>query len=88
VVEVEVDDPPHAVSSRTSELSPVAIVHPLLRITSLLTGTPVSVVPWVLPGTQPENVTSLALSLITCHLPSRPWPFVLNGPAPLNRYRG
>jgi hypothetical protein len=35
VVEVELDDPPHAVSSRTSELSPVATVHPLLRITSL-----------------------------------------------------
>ena len=36
VVEVvELDDPPHAVSSSTSELSPVATVHPLLRITSL-----------------------------------------------------
>ena len=36
VVEVvELDDPPHAVSSSTSELSPVATVHPLLRITCL-----------------------------------------------------
>jgi hypothetical protein len=33
VVEVEVDDPPHAVSSSTSEPSPAATVHPLLRIT-------------------------------------------------------
>jgi hypothetical protein len=42
VVEVELDDPPHAVSSSTSELSPAATVHPLLRITSLsLPGTPV-----------------------------------------------
>jgi hypothetical protein len=38
-VVLEFDDPPHAVSSSTSELSPVATVHPLLRITfSLLTG--------------------------------------------------
>ena len=37
VVEVvlELDDPPHAVSSSTSEASPVATVHPLLRMTSL-----------------------------------------------------
>jgi hypothetical protein len=35
VVEVELDDPPHAASSNTSEPSPVATVHPLLRITSL-----------------------------------------------------
>ncbi len=35
VVEVELDDPPHAVSSSTNELSPVATVHPLLRMTSL-----------------------------------------------------
>jgi hypothetical protein len=37
VVEVvlELDDPPHAVSSSTSEPSPVATVHQLLRITSL-----------------------------------------------------
>jgi hypothetical protein len=34
-VEVEPDDPPHAVSSSTSEPSPVATVHPLLRITFL-----------------------------------------------------
>jgi hypothetical protein len=34
-VEVELDDPPHAVSSSSSEPSPVATVHPLLRITSL-----------------------------------------------------
>jgi hypothetical protein len=34
VVEVELDDPPHAVSSSSSEPSPVATVHPLLRITS------------------------------------------------------
>ena len=33
VVEVvELDDPPHAVSSSTSEPSPAATVHPLLRI--------------------------------------------------------
>jgi len=32
-VEVELDDPPHAVSSSTSEPSPAATVHPLLRIT-------------------------------------------------------
>jgi hypothetical protein len=41
VVVLELDDPPHAVSSSTSEPSPVATVHPLLRITSLLTGDPV-----------------------------------------------
>ena len=37
VVEVvlELDDPPHAVSSSTSEPSPVATVQPLLRMTSL-----------------------------------------------------
>jgi hypothetical protein len=35
VVELELDDPPHAVSSSSSEPSPVATVHPLLRITSL-----------------------------------------------------
>ena len=35
VVVVELDDPPHAVSSSTSEPSPVATVHPLLRITCL-----------------------------------------------------
>jgi hypothetical protein len=36
VVEVvELDDPPHAVSSSTSEPSPVATVQPLLRITCL-----------------------------------------------------
>jgi hypothetical protein len=36
VVEVvELDDPPHAVSSSASELSPAATVHPLLRITCL-----------------------------------------------------
>jgi hypothetical protein len=29
---LELDDPPHAVSSSTSEPSPVATVHPLLRI--------------------------------------------------------
>ena len=34
-VEVEPDDPPHAASSRTNELIPVAAAHPLLRITSL-----------------------------------------------------
>ena len=34
VVEVELDDPPHAVSSSSSEPSPVAAVHPLLRIAS------------------------------------------------------
>jgi hypothetical protein len=32
VVELELDDPPHAVSSSTSEPSPAATVHPLLRI--------------------------------------------------------
>jgi hypothetical protein len=37
VVEIvlELDDPPHAVSSSTSEPSQVATVHPLLRITPL-----------------------------------------------------
>ena len=35
VVEVELDDPPHAVISSSSEPSPVTTVHPLLRITSL-----------------------------------------------------
>src|ERR1700728_1491015 len=35
VAEGELDDPPHAVSSSTSEPSPVATVHPLLRITCL-----------------------------------------------------
>jgi len=32
VVELELDDTPHAVSSSTSEPSPAATVHPLLRI--------------------------------------------------------
>jgi hypothetical protein len=87
VVEVELDDPPHAVSSSTSEPSPVATVHPLLRITCLSLQNPV-------PGsfgwarTQPVDVTSLAVSLITCHLPSRPLPLVLSGAAPLNVYKG
>ena len=41
VVDVEFDDPPHAVSSSSSEPSPAATVHPPLRITSLsLTGPP------------------------------------------------
>jgi hypothetical protein len=31
----EPDDPPHAASSSTSDPSPVAAAHPLLRITSL-----------------------------------------------------
>src|ERR1700733_13329318 len=36
VVEVvALDDPPHAVSSSASELSPAVTVHPLLRITCL-----------------------------------------------------
>ena len=34
-VAVELDDPPHAASSRTNEAIPVAAAHPLLRITSL-----------------------------------------------------
>jgi hypothetical protein len=34
-VVVELDDPPHAVSSSSSEPSPAATVHPLLRITSV-----------------------------------------------------
>jgi hypothetical protein len=85
VVEVELDDPPHAVSSSTSEPSPVATVHPLLRIASLsLPEDPVSRIPWGLPGTQPADVTSLAESLTTCHLPPMPLPFVLNAPAPLS----
>ena len=33
-VEVELDDPPHAVSSSSSEPSPAATIHPPLRITS------------------------------------------------------
>jgi len=33
--EFELDDPPHAASSRTIEAIPVAAAHPLLRITSL-----------------------------------------------------
>jgi hypothetical protein len=33
--EVDTDDPPHAASSRTSDPIPVAVAHPLLRITSL-----------------------------------------------------
>jgi hypothetical protein len=52
VVEVvELDDPPHAVSSSASELSPVATVHPLLRITCLsLQGDPGSGSRGVMPG--------------------------------------
>ena len=38
--ELELDDPPHAVSSSTSEPSPVATVHPLLRICLSLTAGP------------------------------------------------
>jgi hypothetical protein len=37
-VELEPDDPPHAVSSSTSEPSPAATAHLLLRITSLPAG--------------------------------------------------
>jgi hypothetical protein len=33
--EFELDDPPHAASSRTNDAIPVAAAHPLLRITSL-----------------------------------------------------
>jgi hypothetical protein len=40
VLELELDDPPHAVSSSTSEPSPVATVHPLLRISISLTAGP------------------------------------------------
>jgi hypothetical protein len=40
VLELELDDPPHAVSSSTSEPSPVATVHPLLRICISLTAGP------------------------------------------------
>jgi hypothetical protein len=39
-VVLELDDPPHAATSRTSELIPVATAHRLLRITSLLAGRP------------------------------------------------
>jgi len=35
VAPVGLDDPPHAASSSTSDPSPVAAAHPLLRITSL-----------------------------------------------------
>jgi hypothetical protein len=52
VVEVGFDDPPHAVSSSTSEPSPVATVHPLLRITSLS-----------LPGTRCPGPLGFCLAL-------------------------
>ena len=90
VVEVvlELDDPPHAVSSSTSELSPVATLHPLLRITCLsLQRDPGSGSHGVCRG-QPADVMALPGSLITCHLPSAPLPLVLSGLAPLNVYRG
>ncbi len=35
VAEVEPDDPPHAASSSTSDTTPVAAAHPLLRIPTL-----------------------------------------------------
>jgi hypothetical protein len=35
VLDVELDDPPHAVSSRASEPIPAAAANPLLRITTL-----------------------------------------------------
>jgi len=90
-VELELDDPPHAVSSSSTEPSPVAAAHPLLRIRSLslLPGDPVS------PGHHTvclaphvPYVMSFLESLITCHLPSMPLPFVLSAPAPLSVYRG
>jgi|SRR5580700_886178 hypothetical protein len=89
VVEVvELDDPPHAVSSSTSELSPVATVHPLLRITCLSFRRTRGPDPVGYAGSQPANVMALFGSLITCHLPSTPLPLVLSGLAPLNVYRG
>ncbi len=89
-VELELDDPPHAASSSSTEPSPVATAHPLLRIASLsLPDGPVSpghytvcLVPHV------PYVTSFLESLITCHLPSMPLPFVLSAPAPLSVYSG
>jgi hypothetical protein len=91
-VGVELDDPPHAVSSSTSEPSPAVTVHPLLRITSVsLEEDPKPGpfgVPEVLSGTQPAYVMSFAESLTTCHMPSIPLPFVLIMIAPLSVYRG
>ena len=90
VLEVELDDPPHAVSSSSTEPSPVATAHPLLRITSLsLPDDPVSPGHYaVCPMPHVPYVTSFLESLITCHLPSMPLPFVLSAPAPLSVYRG
>jgi hypothetical protein len=87
--ELELDDPPHAVSSSTSEPSPVATVHPLLRMYISLTAGPGFPGPLSdLPETQKLAMTSFDESLITCHLPSIPSPLVLNAPAPLSVYRG
>jgi hypothetical protein len=48
---LELDDPPQAASSSTSEPSPVAAAHPLFRMTSLSLQDPVSGSLRVLTGT-------------------------------------
>ena len=89
VVEVvELDDPPHAVSSSASELSPAATVHPLLRITCLSLQQDPGSGSHGYAGSQPVDVMALPGSLITSHLPPTPLPLVLSGFAPLNVYRG
>ena len=85
---VELDDPPHAVSSSASELSPAVTVHPLLRITCLSLQQDPGPGSHEVCQVQPVDVMALAGSLITCHLPCTPLPFVLSGLAPLNVYSG
>ncbi len=58
VLEVELDDPPHAVSSSSTEPSPVATAHPLLRITSLS--------PY--PTTRCRLVTTRSAWCLTCRM--------------------
>ena len=58
VLEVELDDPPHAVSSSSTEPSPVATAHPLLRIRSLSPH----------PTTRCRLVTTRSACCLTCRM--------------------
>ena len=86
--ELELDDPPHPASSSSSEPTPLATAHPLLRIRLSLRGPGTRAEKGIGQNRHPVVATLLAESLITCHSPSRPLPLVLSAPAPFNVYRG
>ena len=85
--ELELDDP-HPASSSSSEPTPPATAHPLLRIRLSPKSGPAPGREGFGRNGQPVVETLLAESLITCHFPSRPLPLVLNAPAPFKVYRG